>query len=70
MNAATKSESGVRMITARASRQSMKNIKIIVPAMVTIPEKSWRKICERPSPTASTSLITRLMRSPCGWVST
>ena len=66
---ATKSDSGVRKNTTSAIRQSVISMKISVPTIVTTPDKSCKNIWVRPSPTASTSFMTRLIRSPWPWVS-
>ena len=47
----------------------MVSMKPRVPMMVSTPVNSWVKPISRPSAKVSTSAITRLTRSPWGWLS-
>ena len=69
MAPAAKMESGVTSTTTSVMVRLMESINASVPTMVITPVKSWVKPCSRPSPTWSTSLTTRLIRSPWAWLS-
>ena len=68
-NLPSTSESGVITITTSATEGRMESIRIRVPAMVITPVKSCVKPMSKPSAKVSTSPITRLTVSPCGWAS-
>ena len=60
---------GVRTTTTRAISQLTENMNASVQMMVSTPVNSWVKPISRPSLNVSTSAITRLTRSPEGWLS-
>ena len=48
----------------------MMNIMIITPTMVSVEVRSWLNVCCRLCAMLSMSFVTRLSRSPRGWLST
>ena len=53
-----------------ASTQSMRNIAISTPVTVSTEVSIWLRVCWRLVARLSMSLVTRLSRSPRGWLST
>ena len=68
-NLATNNESGVKTTAIRVIFQLIVSMNIRVAIMVTMPEKNCEKPSKRPSASWSTSAITLLTSSPCGWES-
>ena len=64
INLATKKLTGVRTMTINVIQKFLENMKISVPMIVTIPEKSWVNPSSIPSDRISVSAIIRLMISP------
>ena len=62
----TKEAMFIKLTTTIAILKSIESINISVPIIITTPEKSCVTPCSNPSPTASISFITRLIKSPCG----
>ena len=69
MKLATTRERGVIRITTRAIPQWIRTMNTRVRAMVITPVNSWVKPISRPSAKVSTSVTTRLTRSPWGCLS-
>ena len=69
MKIVTASDAGTASSDTRARIGLMRTIMISTPTMVSSDVMSWVRLCWRDWPMLSMSLVTRLSRSPRGWLS-
>ena len=70
MNRMVSSDAGMVTSAIDASSGEMRNIITTTPMRVSTEVSIWLSVCCRLCATLSMSLVTRLSRSPRGWVST